>query len=161
MSWLNADGLRVYFGAEAVQYRDPRGEAQGAGETRTIDVIIDLAETTNAVPFVFDNTIIPANSYIQSVAASVITAVTGATDLILGTQYYDGTEYDYNGLISAMGSVTAGEKTPTAGAQVGTTLASPGRLAITTTGQATAGRVSLRVHILVPGKAAAVVWHGA
>lgn len=161
MSWLNKDGLRVYFGAEAVQYRDPRGEAQGAGETRTIDVILDLAETTNAVPFVFDNVIIPANSYIQSVAASVIIAGVGATDIDLGLQYYDGTEYDYDGLISTVTNLSAGEKTATAGVLVGTVLASPGRLTITPTGQATAGRISLRVHILVPGKAADVVWHGA
>ncbi len=114
------------------------------------------------MPYVFDNAIFPANSYIQSVAGSVLVAVAGATTVDLGTQYYDGTEYDYNGLINAMGSLTTtGEKTATAGAQVGTTLASPGRLTVTTAGQATAGKVSLRVQLFVPAAAPAVVWHGA
>jgi hypothetical protein len=167
MVWLNKDGLRVKFGYEAVVDRDPRGEAQGAGDIRVIDIIIDVAKTTAATPYIFDNAIIPANSYIQKVEADVLVAITGATALDFGLQYYDGTEYDYDGLITDLPALTVGSRVEAgkggtgAGALVGTTLASPGYLAVTLTGQATAGKVSLRAHVLVPAAAPAVVWHGA
>lgn len=165
--WRNADGLVVRFDDLAVTPRDPRGEAPGAGETRTVDVNVDLTKTVATVPYNEWGAKLPANSFIQHVQYTVLETITGASALTFGTQYYDGTEYDYDGLITGVSALTIGTDADiakggtNAGAQVGTLLASPANLVLTTTGQATAGRISLRVHLLVPKKAPDVVWHGA
>lgn len=160
--WRNADGLVVRFDGDAVTPRDPRGEAPGAGYERYVDFIVDLTKTTAATAYNEWGAKLPANSFVVGVQATELVAVTGATAFTVGTQYYDGTAWVANGLISAVTGIgTTGDKTVTAGSQVGTLLVSPANLIVTTTGQATAGKYSFRIRILVPGKAADVVWHGA
>lgn len=162
--WRNADGLVVRFDADATQPRDPRGEAPGAGYGRWIDVIVDLTKTVATVVYPEWGAIVPANSYIASVEADVLTAITGASALTFGLQKFDGTELDYDGLITGLPALTLGAAVRASmnaasntgkGALVGTTTVNPGVLVVTTTGQATAGLVSLRVNIYVP-KAAPV-----
>lgn len=154
--WRNADGLVVRFDQDATQPRDPRGEAPGAGYSRWVDVIIDLTKTTAATVYPEWGAIVPANSFIASVEADVLVAITTATALTFGLQKFDGTELDYDGLITALpaltiGSIVRATKGGTgAGALVGATTTNPGVLCVTPTGQAGAGLVSLRVQIYTP-----------
>lgn len=158
MVWINNDGLRVRFEHEKIDLVAPRGEAPGAGETRTIDVLVDLTKTTAATPYLIYGDVTPRNSFIQKVEATVVKAITGASALTFGLQHYDGTEYDYDGFITALPALTAGTEVSGvkggtgAGVLVGTELAYPGLLTCTTTGTATGGLVSLRVHVFVADK---------
>lgn len=155
MPWTNNDGLLVRFDQEKIADTNPRGEAPGAGETRTIDVILDMTDTTAGAHYIIPGVIIPRNSFVQSIASTVVEAFSGATDLDLGLTSFDGGEYDYDGFITTMAAVTAGAEAQYvkggtgAGVLVGTELAYPGYLTVTPTGQATTGKVSLRVHVFV------------
>lgn len=156
--WINNDGLRVRFDVNRINQGAPRGEAPGAGETRTIDVIVDVSKATAGTPYFIEGVVIPRNSFIEQAEAVVIETLVGATDLTVGLQHYDGSAYDADGFIEGLTAVTKGSKEvftlgeTGAGALIGETLDYPGTLIVTTTGQGTAGLVSLRVKVLVPHK---------
>lgn len=159
MPWRNADGLLVRFDLEKVSNKSPRGEAQGAGDFRVIDItfnVVDAAPAGTFFPFYGD--VVPANSQIVQVTSDIITAVTGTTGITFGLQYYDGTTYDPAGFLTAVTALTIGahneyvKGTASAGAFVGTKLTRPGIMGVTLTGTPTAGRVKLGVRLFVPDK---------
>lgn len=159
MSWRNNDGLVVRFGRERVQNTNPRGESPGAGPYRTIEGLVDLRQTVAATPFILDGDVIGSNSEIVKVRYIVTEALTGATAFTFGLQYYDGTEFDYDGFVTAAAPIVVGtEYTLTKGtgtgngALIGTILARPGQLVLTPTGQATTGKIFVQVDVVVPGK---------
>lgn len=159
MPWFNKDGLNIRFGLEKVSNTNPRGESPGAGIYRDIGVLLDLTKTTAATVYVLSGDVIGSNSEIISIQSDVVTAAVGTTALTFGLQYYDGTEYDYDGFLTAVtGLTTAGTSTTYvkgtsgAGALVGTVTARPGQLVVTPTGQGTAGIVQLTVRVFVPKK---------
>lgn len=159
MSWRNADGLLIRFDLEKNSNKAPRGEAQGAGDVRVIDLLFNVVDAAPAGTFFpFYGDVIPSNSSIIKVTSDVIVAVAGTTAMTFGLQLYDGTELDYDGLLTAVTALTVGahndyvKGTTNAGALVGTVTVHPGILGVTLTGTPTGGRIKLSVHVLVPGK---------
>lgn len=160
MVWRNNDGLVVRFPLESTTPRDPRGEAPGAGYERTIDFIVDLTKTTAGQVYNEWGAKLPANSYVVAIEGTVLETITGASALTVGTQYYDGTTWVANGILTGLSGLTIGS-TGTAGSQLNTVLTSPANIILTPTGQATAGKVSVRVKVLVFKADPGTVWHGA
>ncbi len=158
MSWLNEDGLLVRFGLEKISDRSPRGEPQGAGDIRVVDVIVDCTKFVTGVPYIVPGVELPRNSLLQAVEYTVVEAITGTSALTVGTQHLDGTTYDADGILTALSALTVGTeehivKSQTrGGAQLGTILAYPANFIIVPTGTGTDGILSMRVHLFVPGK---------
>lgn len=155
--WTNNDGLKIRFDVDKINQLAPRGEAPGAGEDRVIDFIVDVA-TLKAGPNLIEGVVIPRNSTIAEIQWMPVIATAGLTSFDVGTQKYNGTELDYNGLAAAAVPGTVGVRVKTvkggtsAGAVLGTTTALPGNLTITPTGTPTAGRLAFRVKLFVAGK---------
>lgn len=157
MPWTNADGLLVYFAGEPRTFQG--GEYPGAGANRTIEVEFDLAGRTGTAavlgaPWV----IIPRNSVIESVEVISETPAVGGTNVDVGLQRFNGTEYDYDGLVTdiLLANINvAGEKTVItagatfAGALVGTETIYPSYLTTNVAGTFSAGRLVVRVNIYV------------
>lgn len=159
MVWINSDGLRVRFDHERLLPKAYRGEDQGAGPLRYIDVELDAkADFVDGVTFLVEGVILPRNSYLVSADYSLVAAVTGTTGLTVGVQHLDGTTYDADGILTALSALTIGTEGHIvkggsgAGALLGTVLAYPGKLIIVPTGTGTAGTISLRIGLFVAGE---------
>lgn len=158
-TWFNNDGLLVRFALDKVLPLAPRGEMPGAGEYREESILVDFTKTVAGTVFPLWGANIPSNSFISGIRTSVVTAITTATNITFGLQFYDGTELDYDGFLTqvtgltTIGTVTDYVKgTANAGALVGTVLTRPGTLVVTPTGQPGAGLIELVVKFWVPKK---------
>lgn len=166
MAYKNKDGLWIYFPGDDREAHGGEYAVPGTPD-RVTQVIVDLTKQGTGVtakvlnPGILD---LPRNAQITRVETLVRQAAVGGTSLAVGLKYYDAAaEYDYDGLLTATAGAIA-NLTPTgkriaydqqsanAGALVGTTLAYPGEIVITTVGTFTAGLVEVRVHYSVPGK---------
>lgn len=162
--WINADGLKVYFGTDKA--RAQRGGEYSAkiGGRHVVETTIDLTtlSTTNQT-IVVDNVIIPNGAFIESVVVTATVAATssssGTIDIGLVDQDFS-TEIDFNGLVAAMvkGSVdligevnllTAG--VTYAGALVGTKITNSGYLvANLNTAAYQTGKIVVRITYSTP-----------
>jgi hypothetical protein len=165
MSWYNADGLFVKFGAAQ---GDPAsaGEYKSDGPLRVIEVNIPALASIGAVatPTILDDvTVVPKGAFIEKIEVVVDTAADSAADnatLNIGLVRTDRTtELDYDGFVTAgaqttidaVGDVVEYIQGGTAhGALIGTALANNGLLtAGYGTAAYTAGAVRVRVYYRV------------
>lgn len=165
--WVNKDGLKVRFDTDRLFPSSYRGEDPASGPIRYIDwEVAPKTDLVTGVTLAYDGLILPRNSFLVSVDYTIVTAVTGTTALTLGVEHLDRTTYDADGLLTALSALTAGTEQHIvkggsgAGALLGTNLQYPGRLIIVPTGTGTAGLISFRVGLFVPGKdAQPPVWN--
>lgn len=158
MTWLNKDGLTVFFAGELRQFEG--GEYPGAGANRTIEVEINAAElTTSAVSKGAPWIIVPRNSVIEAVEVISETALVGGTSVSVGLVRLDGTTaISTTGLVSALPIANLnvdGEKNvltagvTNAGSLVGAETAYPAYITALAAGTFSAGRLLVRVRLYV------------
>lgn len=136
----------MYYGPRTV---DSLGTAIGG--TRGVEKLVyefdfDALPGTDANDAVVP--VIPAGKLIKAVYVDVLTAVTGATDYIIGLSEADGTVIDADGLVTSGDSALTAGSYAGSGALVGTNAGEDGQLTFAFTGTATAGSFRVVVEYL-------------
>jgi hypothetical protein len=153
---MNKDGLFLQYGTEKT-VPTTGGDFRSPGETRTMEVQIDLADlTTSAV--IVDNantTFFPKGMLIEQVEVVSDTAAVGGTSVSVGLVNLDRTTaLSTTAFVSALPIANInvdGEKNvltagvTSAGAYVGTTSAAPGYITALAAGTFTAGKITVRI----------------
>lgn len=157
-SWNNNDGLYLKYGVDKTT-AETAGDYKTFGPLREVEVKIDLTTLTTSGQTILSDTVYFPKMRVEEVTLEVQTAATsgGSATLDVGlvSSSDRSTEIDFDGFIAAQalaGINTAGKKityingTTSAGALIGTTLASVGHLvAKAGTAVFTAGVVYVRV----------------
>jgi hypothetical protein len=152
-TWVNADGLRVGFGARD-SFNEFDANVHTVGRIKQMEVIFNadnVGTLADAVAPLSKDFQIPAGSVVVRSTARVLQAVTGATDFIIGLKDYDdGASNDPNGLHTAFAAVTAGTVDPGDGALINVELDEDQALSVTPTGTMTGGEVVVLVEYIEP-----------
>lgn len=159
MGWYNSDGLYIKYGTEEAT-AGVAGEYKMTGPQQMVELTISNLVPLTTTGVIQDyNVVIPKNARIEKVEVITTTAVTsgGSATLDIGLVSTDTTTaYDDDGLIAALAIASfnaAGESVvltngvTSAGALVGTTLASNGYLVASyNTAAFTAGAIKIRIY---------------
>lgn len=150
MAWVNDDGLRVKFGIEEAT---PARVTEYAtdGDERYVEIVVDADYLPTGASIFFDEYSLPAGAQITAWGlTSPSTDYAGGTSIAVSAVDKDGT----SNVVAISGAVTtatlngAGSKTylDAAGAE----LANSKYLRLTTVGDYSAGKSTLKVFYLVP-----------
>lgn len=155
-SWINSDGLTVYFGTAEGKSGDG-GEYRSLGANREQEVLIDLAQLTTTAQYLDQHFELPKGAFIEKVVVEVlvVAASSGSGTVSIGLKQSDqSTNISDTALVSALDlhatavgtqfTITAGSTG--AGANVGTALSVNG-LYTAKVGTAVyqTGRIAVRV----------------
>lgn len=154
-NWMNSDGLYIQYGTSKATPATA-GDYLSYGETREIELTVDLTTLTTSAVIQDNVTFVPTNCLIEQVEVIADTAATGGTSFSVGLVKLDrSTAVSTTAFVAAMvlASVdAAGEKTiltagsTYAGTKIGTTVGSdPGYLTALAAGTFTAGVVKVRI----------------
>lgn len=96
--WTNSDGLRVKYGANKAESAHRVGETQmGPYSIYTLDIDLTLLDATETV--LNDSVFIGNDEWLLKLEMITLVAVTGDSEVDLGTQKRDRTELDYDGIL--------------------------------------------------------------
>lgn len=156
MAWNNNDGLRIKYGtAKAVP--GIAGDYLSYGDTRMIELTIDLTTLTTTPVVQDDNTFFPVNCFVEEVIVDTEVSATGGTSFSVGLMGNDYSTVASNTAFLAAAPIadhtTAGQKksytvgVTGVGAYVGTTntAVNSGYISALAAGTYTAGRVKVRI----------------
>lgn len=157
MSFLNADGLLIRYGAEKI-IPTLGGEFQGAGPRRTIELEVDATKLTTTSVILAEGVDVPRNFTIEEVELVAEVAVNNITSVSFGLIRYDRATFVGATEISLASAVLLATLTPAgkkqvltvgstgAGDQIGKVLPQPGLITGKVVGTlATTGKIIIRV----------------
>ena len=153
-TYLDPDGrYRKYGVTKAVP--TTAGDYLSYGDTRMIELQIDLTTLTTSAVIQNDVTIFPTNSFIEEIIVDTETGATGGTSFSVGLVQHDRTTaVSTTAFLSAVpiaDHTTAGQRksytigVTGVGANVGTTVANLGYITALAAGTYTAGKVKVRI----------------
>src|SRR3569833_407085 len=87
-SWLNSDGLYVLYGTQKA-VPEVAGDYFVYGDTREIEMTIDLTTLTTSPVVQSNTTFFPSNCFIESVQVDTEVGATGGTSFSVGTMGMD------------------------------------------------------------------------
>lgn len=100
MAWHNSDGLYIRYGTEEATI-GKGGEYNTLGHTRTVELVINLADLTETETVLDRNIIIPQDWVLYQVRTITDTAAATGTAIDVGLVQLNvaATEIDYNGIL--------------------------------------------------------------
>lgn len=155
MSWKNNDGLYIKYGVEKA-VATTAGDYLSYGETREIELDVNVADLTTSAKIMADTTFVPADMVIDSVTVFTVTPVATITSLSIGLTKLDRTtavsDTAFVAALPVANMSDAGETTNLtggvtyAGAKVGTTVGTdPGYITAKIAGTVGTGVVKVRI----------------
>lgn len=154
MAYLDNDGLYRKYGPEKT-IPAKAGDYVSYGDTRLVEVEIDLTTLTTTPLIIDDNTFFGTNMFIESVTVDSEVSATGGTSLSVGLMGLNrSSTISDTAFLSAApiaDHTTAGQKkeytigVTGVGAYVGSTSASVGYISAKAAGTYTAGKVKVRI----------------
>lgn len=163
MAWINNDGLAVRIAKDEALEGNRGGVATISGPVHVLEVELNFSDLALSASRLINESMInlPRGMRIEKLEILVETAFTsaGAATFSLGLQNLDRSVYSVSGLIASqtVASLTAGAVitittgSGTAGALVGTALASPGLICGNASVAAfTAGKAMVRIYGYMP-----------
>lgn len=105
-SWVNDDGLVIYFGVRDVEDKRP-GVIADNNEYKTLVLDFTYDDLPVAVASDAGVNYIPAGATVIDAVLRVTTAWVGGTSLAIGTEELDGSDIDADGLVTAAAGATA------------------------------------------------------
>lgn len=153
-TWLNQDGLYLKYGVTKT-IPQTTGDYLSYGDTREIELTIDLTTLTASPVIQNDTTFFGTNMFIESVTVDAETNSTGGTSFSVGLTQLDRTTVvsntEFLATVPIADHATAGQlKTYTTGVTgvgvgVGTTAAQVGYITALAAGTYTLGKVKVRI----------------
>lgn len=153
-TWFNQDGLYLKYGVTKT-IPQTTGDYLSYGDTREIELTIDLTTLTTSAVIQNDTTFFGTNMFIEEVTVDSEVSATGGTSFSVGLVQLDRTTAvsttEFLAAVPIVDHTTAGQKkTYTTGITgvgvgVGTTSAQVGYITALAAGTYTAGKVKVRI----------------
>lgn len=153
-NWTNKDGLFIQFGTDKAT-ATTAGDYLAFGDTREIEVTIDLTTLTTSPVIQANTTFFPTGAFIERVQVDTETAAVGGTSFSVGLTKTDRTTVVSNTEFLAAAPIAdhnaAGARkdyvpgVTGVGVGVGTTAGFPGYITALAAGTYSAGKVKVRI----------------